>query len=108
MAISAPAGTVTPLEKVNGLNARRLMDPGKMWRANQCLIPGVLERNLTNARKRHQAVGSRGGNCLSCASCLSQLSSSPGGPSLEPHLPMPYVPRTTSFCSKLGYEHQIG
>src|SRR6266403_128095 len=46
MVISEPAGTVTPLENVNGRNTRRPGDPGKAWMADQCLIPGVLGEEL--------------------------------------------------------------
>src|SRR6266478_339139 len=42
MAISVPAGTVTPLENVNGRNTRRAEDTRKTWRTDQCLISGVL------------------------------------------------------------------
>jgi hypothetical protein len=36
---------------------------------------GCRRGNLTNKGLDHQAVGSPGGNCRSCASCLFQLSS---------------------------------
>ncbi len=35
-----PAGTVTPLENVNGRIARRSMTTGKKWRVNQFGILG--------------------------------------------------------------------
>src|SRR6266404_4834621 len=50
MATSVPAGTATPLENVNGRNTRRLMEPGKTRKANQCLILGALGKE-PNERK---------------------------------------------------------
>src|SRR6266446_10736431 len=50
MASSVPAGTVTPLENVNGRNATRPEDSGKTRRANQCLISGVLEKELNEPK----------------------------------------------------------
>src|SRR6266403_4406046 len=44
MAINVPAGTVTPLENVNGRNTTRPEDTGRTRGANQCLIPGVLRK----------------------------------------------------------------
>src|SRR6266404_8699324 len=46
MAISVPAGTVTPLENVNGRNTRRAEDSGKTQREDQCLISGELGKEL--------------------------------------------------------------
>jgi hypothetical protein len=40
METSVPAGTVTPLENVNGRNARRIMATWKKQRANQHLVLG--------------------------------------------------------------------
>ena len=42
MPTSVPAGTVTPLENVNGRNARRFTATGRKWEANQHLVIGVL------------------------------------------------------------------
>src|SRR6266403_1128728 len=50
MAIAVPAGTVTPLENVNGRNTRRPEDSGKVRRANQCLISGMIGKE-PNERK---------------------------------------------------------
>src|SRR6266436_1020275 len=50
MVISEPAGTVTPLENVNGRNTRRPEDTGKAWMADQCLIPGVLGKELNEPK----------------------------------------------------------
>src|SRR6266436_1836579 len=50
MAITVPAGTVTPLENVNGRNTRRAEDPGKTRRADQCLISGVLGMELNEPK----------------------------------------------------------
>jgi hypothetical protein len=48
--INVPAGTVTPLENVNGRNAERLTATAKKRRVNQYLVLETLERNLTNER----------------------------------------------------------
>ena len=37
---SVPAGTVTPLENVNGRNAKRVTATRKMWGINQNLVLG--------------------------------------------------------------------
>jgi hypothetical protein len=39
---NVPAGTVTPLENVNGRNARRLTATGKRGRVNQHLVFGMV------------------------------------------------------------------
>ena len=59
-AISVPAGTVTPLENVNGRNARRLMVTGKMGRAHQHFVVGMLkEFNAQRARPSTRWVSRR-------------------------------------------------
>jgi hypothetical protein len=45
-----PAGTVTPLENVNGRNARRLMATGKKRRGNQYLVLGILRKGIERTR----------------------------------------------------------
>src|SRR6266404_5202727 len=51
MAISVPAGTVMPLENVNGRNTRRAEDSRKTRRVNQCLISGVLGMELNEPKE---------------------------------------------------------
>jgi hypothetical protein len=45
-----PAGTVTPLENVNGRNARRVTATGKMGRAHQYFVIGKLKKEQTEAQ----------------------------------------------------------
>ena len=56
---SVPAGTVTPLENVNGRNARRVKATGLGEKKLESCT-GVTERESTNEGRNHQPAGSPG------------------------------------------------
>ena len=59
METSVPAGTVTPLENVNGRNARRVKATG-LGENKSGSCTAVTERDSTNEGRNHQPAGPPG------------------------------------------------